>query len=167
MGCLGVHFALSEDDVNALKSQPSDAARLDYLQEEIEERYFGEHRGWLAESDKARGAIHRTLTDGQIGWDNGSFPLNHVIIGGEILYELDDHIMTLKTPWEVREIAKALPQVSEYEFRHNYFQIDPDDYSFPVNQEDYEYTWSWFQGIRDLYYRAAKANRFVLFTASQ
>ena len=71
MGCLGVHYALNEDEVVALKAQPSDAARLDYLQEEIEEIYFGERREWLAESDKAWDAIHRTLTDGKIGWDNG------------------------------------------------------------------------------------------------
>ena len=75
--------------------------------------------------------------------------------------------MTLKTPWEVQEIAKALPQISEVQFRQDYFRIDPNEYGFPVNEDDYEYTWSWFQGIRELYYRAAKANRHVLFTASQ
>jgi hypothetical protein len=167
MGCLGVHFALDENDVNALKSQLSDAARLEYLQEEIEGPFFGEHPEWLAENDKAWDAIHRTLTDGQIGWDNGAFPLSHVILGGELLYELDDYIMTLKTPWEVQEIAKALPQLSEDEFRKKYFRIDPDDYGFRVNQENYEYAWFWFQGVRDLYDRAARANRSVLFTASQ
>lgn len=40
MGCLGVHFALTQDEVDALKSQASDSERLDYLQEELEERYF-------------------------------------------------------------------------------------------------------------------------------
>ncbi|MHB0961506.1 MAG: YfbM family protein [Pirellulaceae bacterium] len=167
MGCLGVHFALDEDDVDALKSQPSDSARLDYLQEQIEERYFGDCRDWLAESDKAWDAIHRTLTDGTIGWGNGAFPLSHVILGGERIYELDDYIMTLKTPWEVKEIANSLSDVSEDQFREGYFRIDPDDYGFPVNQEDLEYTWSWFQDVHDLYDRAAKANRYVLFTASQ
>ena len=167
MGCLGVHFALDEDDVNALKSQASDSARLDYLQEEIEERYFGDLRDWLAESDKAWDAIHRTLTDGTIGWDNGTFPLSHVILGGEVIYDPDDYIMTLKTPWEVQEIAKALLQLSEDQFRQRYFRIDPEDYGFPVNQDDCDYTWSWFQGVRDLYDRAAKANRYILFTASQ
>ncbi len=53
------------------------------------------------------------------------------------------------------------------EFRQNYFRIDPEDYTFPVNQQDYEYTWYWFQGVRDLYYRAAEANRYILFSASQ
>lgn len=167
MGCLGVHFALSEEDVAALRSQPSDAARLEYLTEELERRYFHEPRSWLAESDKAWDAIHRALTDGNIGWDNGTFPLSHVILGGEILYELDDYIMTLKTPWEVEEIAKALPQISADQFREDYFRIDADDYGRPVDQEDFEYTWHWYQQVHDLYIRAAAANRFVLFTASQ
>jgi hypothetical protein len=167
MGCLGVHFALTEDEVAALKSRPSDAARLDHLQEVIEDTYFGEQREWLAESDKSWDAIHRTLTDGKIAWDNGTFPLSHVILGGDVLYELDDYIMSLKTPWEVKRIADALRGVTEPGFREQYFRIDEVDYGVPIGEEDYEYTWSWFQGVRDLYYRAADAGRHVLFTASQ
>src|SRR4029077_776609 len=111
-------------------------------------------------------AIHRTLTDGKIGWDNGTFPLSHVILGGEVIYELDDYIMSLKTPGEVKTIADALRSISEDEFRRRYFGIDPADYPFSL-AEEYEYTWSWFQRVRDLYYRAAEAGRYVLFTASQ
>jgi hypothetical protein len=167
MGCLGVHLALDEDEVNALRTQPSDDARLNYLLEELEELYFGERPERLAESDKAWDAIHRTLTDGKIGWDNGTFPLNHVILGGDVLYGRDDYIMSLKTPAEVRAVAQELSGVSEEDFRKNYFSIDPEDYGFPISQVDFEYTWSWFQPVRDLYFRAAEAGRYVLFTASQ
>jgi hypothetical protein len=167
MGCLGVHFALDEDTVNALKFQPSDTARLEYLEQEIEEVYLDDQKEWTAETDKAWDAIHRTLTDGKIAWDNGRFPLSHVILGGEVIYELDDYIMSLKTPVEVKEIAKALRALTEDEFRKRYFLIDPSDYCFPVNEEDFEYTWSWFQGVRELFSRAANADRYVLFTASQ
>lgn len=167
MGCLGVHFALDEDDVHALRSQPTDGARLDVLQVEIEERYFSEEPDWLAESDKAWDAIHRVLTDGRIAWDNGSFPLNHVILGGEVIYQLDDYIMSLKSPGEVREIAKALKSVTEERFWKDYFGIDPDDCDFLINDDGFGYTWSWLQNVRDLYDRAAEAGRHVLFTASQ
>ena len=140
MGCLGVHFALIEDEVGALKAQPSDSERLDYLQEVIEETYFGERREWLAESDKAWDAIHRTLTGGKLSLDNGTFPLSHVILGGEVIYALDDYIMSLKTPWEVKEIASGLRGLAERAFRQHYFAIDQEDYGFQVGEEDYQYT---------------------------
>jgi hypothetical protein len=167
MGCLGVHFALTDDEVRALRAQPSDSARLEYLQEEIEVLYFRERPDWKAESDKAWDAMHRTLTDGKIGWNNGKFPLSHVILGGEVIYRPDDYIMSLKTPDEVKAIAERLGGITEPDFRQRYFSIDPEDYGFPVSDEDYEYTWSSFQGVRDLYFRAADAGRYVLFTASQ
>jgi hypothetical protein len=166
MACLGVHFALDEKEVHALKSQPTDAIRLEYLQD-MEEAFFDDHPEWVVESDKAWDAIHRALTDGRIEWDNGSFPLSHVILGGERIYEPDDWIMTLKTSWEVQEIARALCEITDAQFRQGYSLIEARDYGFAVNEHDCEYTWSWFQRVRDLYYRAAKANRYVLFTASQ
>ena len=42
MGCLGVHFAISTDDVRKLKSIPDEQVRLDHLKKEIEERCFEE-----------------------------------------------------------------------------------------------------------------------------
>ncbi len=36
-----------------------------------------------------------------------------------------------------------------------------------LTEEDFGYTWEWFQGVRDLYQRAATEGRFVLFTADQ
>jgi hypothetical protein len=167
MGCLGVHFALEERDVQALRLQPSDQARLDFLQETIETTYMASRPEWCAETDKAWDAIHRTLTDGRLGWANGAFPLNHVILGGESLYDPDDYVMRLKSGEQVRAIAHALRSVTEDEFRTRFFRIDPDDYGMPVDDEHLEYVWEWFTSMRELYYRAAEAKRCVLFTASQ
>jgi hypothetical protein len=36
-----------------------------------------------------------------------------------------------------------------------------------LSEEDFRYTWDRFQGVRDLYNRAAKASRYVLFTAAK
>jgi hypothetical protein len=47
--------------------------------------------------------------------------------------------------------------VTEQAFQHQYFAIDREDYGFQVSEEDYQYTWLWFQSVRDLYYRAADA----------
>lgn len=37
----------------------------------------------------------------------------------------------------------------------------------PTSEEDFEYTWEWFQGVVGFYQRAAKAENYVLFTADQ
>ena len=166
MSCLGVHFALSEEEVANLRSKPDNESRLEYLQEEVEETYFEKHPDLLAENDKSWDAMHRTLTDGKLSWDNGKYPLNHVIMGGEPLYSDDDYIISLKTPKQVQDIAAALPSVTEAEFRKRYFAID-ESYGFPLSEEDFGYTWENFQSVRELFLRAASKNRYVLFTADQ
>ena len=82
MGCLGVHFALTEEEAIKLKSFDKDADRLDYLQEEIEDSYFSDHPELMAESDKAWDAMHRALTDGKLTYDRNG-PLSMVVLGGE------------------------------------------------------------------------------------
>lgn len=167
MGCLGVHFANTERDVTALRSIHDESARLDFLIDVIEETYFGDYPQWKAECDKSWDAMHRSFANGESTWDRGEYSRNHVVLGGELLYTKHDYIMSLKTPKQVREIAKAISAIDEEKFRRRYFAIDANDYGFPISEEDFLYTWAWFQGVRDLYTRAAKDNRSVLFTASQ
>ena len=167
MSCLGVHFALTKDEAAHLRSLPDEQARLDHLQEVIETHYFEQQPHLKAESDKSWDAMHRTLTGGQLSWDGGEYPFSHVVLGGELLYTEPDYIISLKTPQQVRDIAAALPAIAEAEFRRRYFAIDADSYGFPLSDEDFGYTWEWFQGVRELYQRAAREGRFVLFTADQ
>ena len=167
MGCLGVHFAISADDVQKLKSISDEQERLDHLKEEIEEFYFDESPHFVAESDKAWDAMHRTLSDGKLSWDGGTYPLNHAVLGGELLYTDSDYIMSLKSPDQVREVAVALASIDESQFRSRYFAIDATDYGFDLSEEDFGYTWEWFQNVRELFSRAASEQRYVLFTADQ
>jgi hypothetical protein len=167
MGCLGVHFALTEDEVAHLRSLTDEQARLEHLQEVIETSYFEQHPDFKAESDKSWDAMHRVLADGLLSWDGGEYPLNHTVLAGELLYAGTDYIVSLKTPKQVRDIAAALPAITEAEFQRRYSAIDAESYGFPLTDEDFRYTWDWFQGVRDLYTRAAKEGRFVLFTADQ
>src|SRR5690242_7257403 len=106
MACLGVHFSLAADEVDRLRAVP-EQQRVDYVHETIEEDYFSDHREHLAESDKAWDAMHRVLADGQLSWDGGEYPLNHVVLGGERLYDGQDFIMVLKTPEQVRDVARV------------------------------------------------------------
>jgi hypothetical protein len=167
MSCLGVHYALTEKDANHLRSLPSEEARLEYVQEVIEEDYFESQPEWKAETDKSWDALHRLLTDGELSYEGGEYPLNHTVLAGELLYTQPDYIMSLKTPQQVRDVASALSRLSEDEFRRRYFAIDADSYGFAVSDEDFSYTWHWFHGVRDLYGNAATDGRYILFTADQ
>ena len=167
MACLGVHFALTESEVSHLRSFTRDSDRLEHLQETIEETYMEQFSEFTAQTDKAWDAMHRTLSDGELTWEAGEYPLNHVVLAGELLYAESDYIMSLKSPQQVREIAAALPGITEAEFRKRYFAINAKSYGFPLSEEDFAYTWESFQSVRALYESAAKAARCVLFTADQ
>jgi hypothetical protein len=159
MGCLGVHFSLSSEEVQRIRAT-HEFTRVDSIHETFEEEYFANQPERKAESDKAWDAMHRTLSDGELTWDGGDYPLNHVVLGGELLYTGSDFIMVLKSPEQVRDVARALPGVTEAEFRHRYFAISPDSYRFPLSEEDFSYTWEWFQGVREFWLRAATEDRF-------
>ena len=167
MSCLGVHFALTVEEAEALEGFDDEQERLMFVQEELEGRYLEEPKPYAAESDKAWDAMHTALSDGLLSWNGGSFPLNHVVLGGKQLYSDDDYIMSLKTPEQVQAIATALEALTETDFRERYNRIDAKRYGGDLGEEDFEYTWSWFEGVRDLYLRAADQGRFVLFTATQ
>lgn len=166
MGCRGVHFSLDEEQVSALRDTPEDQ-RVEYVQEEIEEELWSADPSRGEESDKAWDAIHRALTDGDLRYDNGPYPLSHVVLGGESLYGGEDYIISLKTPAQVRDVAAALKNVTRDVLRRGYDGIDPATYQGEIGEEDFEYTWSWLRGLIDFYGRAAAEGRSVIFTADQ
>ncbi|MBX3426487.1 MAG: YfbM family protein [Pirellulales bacterium] len=167
MSCLGVHFAITAAEAESLVSLPTDEERLEYVQEQLEERYFSESRELVAESDKAWDAMHRALADGELTWDGGTYPLNHAVLAGTLLYSGSDYIITLKSPGQVKDIAAALQGLTEPIFRQRYESIDGQSYDGELGDEDFEYTWHWLQEVRALYVRAAAEDRHVLFTADQ
>lgn len=166
MGCLGVHFALTDKEVAKLRSLEDEDERIWYVQSVLEPEYF-KSKEWLAQNDKAWDAMHRTLTDGRLAWESDPFPLSHVILGGELLYTESDYIMSLKSPEEVAAVAESLKLVTEDWFRTRYFKIDPEEYGFPLSENDFGYTWIWFEEVRELFLRAAAVKRHILFTADQ
>ena len=91
---LGVHFAIDEQTAARLLAA-SDDAEIAELIEEIEEEMVGVDH---CDSDKAWDAIHRCLTDGLLGFDNGTYPLNAMILGGRQVREADDYIVSPLTP---------------------------------------------------------------------
>jgi hypothetical protein len=164
MSCLGVHFALTEKEVAHLRSFKNEQDRLVHLQEVIENHYLNNEKQFAGESAKSWDAMHRALADGELSWDGGDYPLNYTVLAGESIYNDSDYIMSLKTPQQVRDIAAALPCITEKEFEGRYFAINAKSYGFPLTEEDFHYTWELFQDVRDFFTRTAQVGRFVLFT---
>ena len=84
MSCLGVHFALTEKQLQLLTEASGDE-ELRAVIEGIEEEEWDE--SYTQETDKAWDAIHRCLSDGSLNPGAGSYPLNRTILGGSHLYQ--------------------------------------------------------------------------------
>lgn len=166
MSCIGVHFALTAAEAAHLRTLDEES-RLEYFTTVIEAEYLNDHPDLTAESDDAWNALHRVLTDGRLNLKGGTYPFGHVVLAGEQLYLGPDFVLSLKTPAQVHDIAAKLPSLTPEEFCRRYFAIDPKDYGIPLSEEDFDHTWDAFEDVRNLYLRAAKEGRFVLFTADQ
>jgi len=168
MSCLGVHFALAPEDYSRLlQVADDDAALLDLIQENIEERYLDSETKWQFQSDKAWDAIHRSLTNGRLEYGTGPYPLANAVLGGEPLYGGDDYIVVLVRPEHVAATAHALAAVTKEWLRQQYLAIDATDYGLTLSDDDFEYTWSNFEGLPEFFATAAAAGRPVVFTADQ
>lgn len=164
MACRGVHFALTSEQYNKVCECNSDDELIELIQEEIEEEW---DENWLRETDKAWDAIHRSLTDGKLEWDNGLFPLNAVIIGGKQLYNGEDYIISLVTPEQVKSIAGAISSIDKATLKKGYEKIKQVDYDGEIGELDFEYTWEWFKDLPSLYEKAAQSNRAIIFSVDQ
>jgi len=163
MACRGVLFALTESDVAELRGV-KERDRVDHVSDVIEEREFGGE--WAIETDKSWDAIHRCFAGGRLESKSRNYPLDHIILCGESLYSGSDYIISLKTPAQVKDIAASITAVEEKGMQAVYRRIDPAEYDC-ISDEDWQYTWEWFQPLVNFYQRAAAAGRYVLFTVDQ
>lgn len=159
---LGVLFAITAEDRETLLGFGDESEAADYLHEVIEERW---EEPFVMELDKAWDAIHRTLTDGSLEFDNGEFPFNRCVLGGLVL-AADEEVLVLKPADEVPAISAALELVTEDWFAARYRGLDANDYGPEHGEEDLAYTWENFEDARLLWRRAAGAGRDVVFSAS-
>ena len=166
MSCLGVLFSIDQKTVELITQLTSDEERINYVKEFIEPDFFDNHPQWIAELSKSWDALHRSLTDGKIDWNNGEFPFNHVVFGGIVLSD-GDYIIVLKTKEQVAEIAQAVSQMTEEKLRIGYFSIEAEDYDGFLSEEDFNDTWQWFEAGKEFWQKAANENRSVLFTVDQ
>jgi len=117
--------------------------------------------------DKTWDAMHRSLSNGTLYYDEGEYPLNATVLGGEHLFDGDEYVVSYVAPDEVKDVAAALAPMTEQEFRKRYDAIDPDDYDGELGDLDFGATWGYLQAVRGLYQKAAAAGRAVVFKVDQ
>lgn len=181
MSALGVHFAITAEQRSGLEAQASDRDRIDYLREHIEQAWDRDH---LVVTDKAWDAMHRCLAEypPDTPWfypvdpvhgayalpeDHGTLPLKLCVLGGKRLMDSEEnYFMRLVEPAEAAALAPALDALDEADMRARYFKHCKGAWP-EYGEEDFDYTWEYFEDVRDFYRRMAGNGRAVLFTASQ
>lgn len=165
MACRGVHFAITNEEAQRLRTAAgNDAQVLSIVQDEIEEAWDEEH---LCQTDKAWDAIHRCLTDGTLKNDKKSYPLNLCILGGEQLHRGDGYIISLVAPEDVKQVSNALEPITKEWLHSKYLAIDAKEYGLNLDEQDFEYTWDYFEGVREFYQKSANEGRWVIFSVDQ
>lgn len=137
---------------------------MEIVQDDIEQRWEQE---WLYESDKAWDAIHRCLANVSLDQHVETAPLKMAVMGGKQLHSGDDYIISLLTPDQVRNVAGQISNIDVNWLRQRYDAIDPEQYDASKSEDDWEYTWAHFVGLPEFFSRAAKAERYVIFTVDQ
>lgn len=151
----GVHFAVTEPELEQLLAARGDEAVMEEI-EEIEERW---DKAWLIETDGAWWAIHLALTT-----KLAPSGLGRAVLGGHPLYKGEDYHVVLVAAKEVPAVAKALAQLDQASFKRLYDQIDRKAYGRPLTAEDFNYSWDSFAPLQEFWKKAADAGRAVVFT---
>jgi hypothetical protein len=163
MGQRGVLFTVDEEGQQRLRAAAGDDELLVETAQELEMTAADDD----CPTDKAWDAIHRCLTDGRLGFNNGAYPLNAAVLGGRQLHQGDDYIVSYLTADQVRDVAAAVANVDEAWFRRQYWAIDPDDYGPEHGEVDLEYTVRFFADLVRFFARAAQATRATVFVVDQ
>jgi Domain of unknown function (DUF1877) len=174
MACLGAHFAISSEAAARLKHGSLTNADIEAFIE-----YLGgihadlRAKGWVVWTEKAWDGIHRCLTDGKL--EIGNTPGHLCILGATERFWLRredrelEYIINLLEPSEVRRVADAIRRIDRAEMRRGYDNIDPDSFYrlSAWSEDDFEYTWDYFQRLQVFFQRAADAGRWVVFRVDQ
>jgi hypothetical protein len=156
----GRHFALDAAQVRALRAADDAQDYVDELEEADDAR-------WTFDSDKAWDGIHRCLGDGQSTIPTHRVPtVLKAVLGGEDLSDDEGNYIYFVSASTTPKVAAALAPITRSWFRERHRALDSTDYDGGASDEDFEYVWSNFVGLRDFFGRAAEAKRAVLFSVS-
>ena len=181
MAARGVHIAITAELRAGLESQPHDEARIDFILNELEEAWDDDY---VQGTDKAWDAIHRSLSEWPadtpyfypvppehgtfaLPEDHGAYPLKVTVLGGKRMQKSEyDYFIRLIEPHEVTDLVPALQAISRDDLRTRYFEHCKGAWP-EYGEEDFEYTWEYFEMLRDFFERMAGNGHAVIFTADQ
>lgn len=163
----GALFAITAEQREKLLAAPDDEAKIEYVQEEIEEAWDEAH---LCETDKAWHEIHLALRrqdrseEGTQLPDPKGDPAALAICGSrQVLEDSEDYMIGLVEPEEVPRIAAALAAIDQSAFAALYDahcrDVEPE-----YDDDGLEYSWHYFQALRDFYKAQAGNGRTVIFS---
>ncbi len=163
----GTVYAITPDEADRLLALVGDDAAV--AREALDLYSIDRAKGhFIAALDKSWDVIHRCLTDGShrdLG--KGTMPLSWCLLGGKSLHAGKEFIICYVTPEQVPQVAEALDKIEPHWLVGRYSSLQSSGYTGPINNEDFEYTWDYFTGVRNLYSKAAAANRAIVFVTDQ
>jgi hypothetical protein len=158
----GAFQAISVHDMERLLAEPLDDDEIWDFTHELDSLFH-------VYPDKAWQGKHLCLADGTFDCDGGEYPLNCCVLGEELICETEsaDYVY-LKRPQAVIDIANAILPITRDTMRQRYDKIDPGEYrtfnNFEIDDDNFEYVWSYFQQVQAFYHRAAAERLAVLFS---
>ena len=168
MSNLGVSYALVKQDVDKLKIVDK-KGRLDYMFNIIEPVYFDEHEDYVLEIPYTWESMHRLFTGGKLEFRKQDYkdkykPLCYAVLGGEVLYDEYDGYITLKTPEQVKDIAKALEKLNKEDCEELYYKQEEKNVDPEADYIDFDDLWEDIEHSVKFFKKAAADNRYVIFT---
>jgi Domain of unknown function (DUF1877) len=170
MACRGMFFALTREEDAKLLAAGDDDGVISIVTEELCSRGDEE---WSAGMDKSWDAIHRCLGDGTLSSRQPGVPAK-AVLGGRQLCRGSHWIVSHLTAEEVAAVSQAIASMDKATFRQRYFGLKRkflcfhfSDYEGPIGEDDFEYSWSYFEDMRAFYDKAASAKRSMIFEVDQ
>lgn len=158
----GVHLALDEPDVRRLEAELSVGRSAAEVLRAAFERLLDDEPQWIAYSDDAWRTIHNVLVHGDPRSDGGDYPLSHAVLGGRA-WDEGTTLLRLKSPRTAADVAEALHDLFRADFLERCDALEAAGRGSPLPEADRMYAWRWLRKIAELYKRAAREGRWVLF----
>ena len=160
----GVHLAIEDHHLEALRSKTDENVLFDYVGE-LEEEFC--QSGFDAETDKAWSLIHQTLVGADPCADelepNGPVPLAYAVMGEEALNASDWFLVTLTKAPQVVLVDQALQAISQSDFEARLRSLLETHDCPNIGEDDVTYASYWFENMKKVFVAAAGHKRHVIF----